>query len=86
MPMAVTLDPDVAERIEQEVRRAGKPAQAVVNEALRSRLGLKGKAGAPAPFRVEPHDFGFAAGLDLDKMNQLADDLEAAAAARKVRE
>ena len=36
MPKIVTLDPDVAERIEQEVRRAGKPARAVVNDALRS--------------------------------------------------
>jgi Ribbon-helix-helix protein, copG family len=86
MPLTVTLEPDVAERIEQEARRAGKPAQAVVNEALRTRLGLKGQGGAPAPFRVEPHDFGFAAGLDLDKMNQLADDLEAAVAAQKARE
>jgi len=86
MPMTVTLDPDVAERIEQEVRRAGKPAQAVVNDVLRTRLGLEGKASAQEPFRVEPHDFGFRAGLDLDKMNQLADDLEAAAAAQSVRE
>lgn len=86
MPMTVTLDPDVAERIEQEVRRAGKPAQAVVNEALRTRLGLKGKASVAVPFRVEPHDFGFTAGLDLDKMNQLADDLEATEAAQRARE
>jgi len=34
---------------------------------------------------VEPHDFGFLSGLDLDKMNQLAGDLEAAAAAQSVR-
>ena len=86
MTMTVTLDPDVAERIEQEVRRAGKPAQAVVNEALRTRLGLKGKASAKEPFRVQSHDFRFAAGLDLDKMNRLVDDLEAAAAAQKVGE
>jgi Ribbon-helix-helix protein, copG family len=86
MPVTVTLDPDVAERIEQEVRRAGKPAQAVVNDALRTRLGLEGKASVQGPFHVEPHDFRFAAGLDLDKMNRLADDLEAAAAAQKVGE
>lgn len=86
MPITVTLDPDVAERIEQEVRRAGKPADAVVNDTLRTRLGLKGKASVQVPFRVEPHDFRFAAGLDLDKMNRLVDDLEAAAAAQKVGE
>jgi hypothetical protein len=86
MAMTVTLDPDVAERIEQEVRRAGKPAEAVVNDALRTRLGLKGKPGAQEPFHVQPHDFRFAAGIDLDKMNQLVDDLETAATAQKVRE
>jgi hypothetical protein len=86
MSLTVTLDPDVAERIEQEVSRAGRPAQAVVNDALRSRLGLTEKGSAPEPFHVEPHDFGFAAGLDLDKMNQLVDDPEAAAATRIVGE
>jgi len=86
MTMTVTLDPDVAERVQQEVRRAGKPAQAVVNDALRTRLGLEAKPGAKEPFRVKPHDFGFVPGLDLDKMNQLVDDLEAAAAAQKARE
>ena len=86
MPITVTLDPDVAERIEQEVRRAGKPAQTVVNEALRTRLGLTKEPRSPKPFRVEPHDFGFTPGLDLDKMHRLVDDLEAAAAAQKVGE
>ncbi len=86
MSLTVTLDPDVAERIEQEVSRAGRPAQAVVDDALRSRLGLTGKGSVAEPFHVEPHDFRFAAGLDLDKMNQLVDDLEAAAATRIVRE
>jgi hypothetical protein len=86
MRMTVTLDPDVAERIEQEVRRAGKPAQTVVNDALRTRLGLRVEPGTQEPFRVEPHDFRFAAGLDLDKMNRLVDDLEAAEAAQKVGE
>ncbi len=86
MMIIVTLDPDVAECIEQEARRAGKPVQAVVNDALRTYLGLKETASAREPFRVKPHDFRFAPGLELDKMNQLVDDLEAAAAAQKARE
>jgi hypothetical protein len=86
MTMKVTLDPDVAKRVEQEVRRAGKPAQTVVNDALRTRLGLEGRASPQEPFRVKPHDFRFADGLDLDKMNQLVDDLEAAADAQKTTE
>jgi len=86
MTMTVTLDPDVTERIKQEVRRAGKPAQAVVNDVLRTGLGLGRTDSAPEPFRVKPHDFGSAPGLDLDKMNQLSDDLEAAATAQKASE
>lgn len=38
----------------------------------------------PAPFPVEPHDFGFRAGVDLDRLNQLADELEAEESARKL--
>ena len=86
MPLTVNLDPDVAERIEQEARRERVTVQTVVNEALRARLGLAGEARPLEPFRVEPHDFGFIAGINLDKMNQLADDLEAAAVAQKLGE
>lgn len=84
MPLTVILDPDVAERIEQEVRRAGKPAQALVNDALRAGLGLKGHTASQEPFRVQAHPFGFSSSLDLDGMNRLADDLEAAATAAKL--
>jgi len=58
----------------------------VVNDALRTRLGLRREAAIQEPFRVKPHGFGFAPGLDLDKMNQLVDDLEAAEAAQKLGE
>ncbi len=75
MQRTVTLDPDVAERIEQEVHREGKTVQAVVNDTLRARLGLVESLHSPEPFRVEPHDFGFNPGIDLDKMNQLAAEL-----------
>jgi hypothetical protein len=86
MQRTVTLDPDVAERIEQEVRREGTTIQTVVNEALRTRLGLVSPVRPRERFRVMPHDFGFNAGIDLDKMNRLADELETAAAAQKLGE
>jgi hypothetical protein len=86
MMLTVVLDPDVAERIHQEVRREGKSAEVVVNETLRERLGLHRESRPQEPFRVQPHDFGFIAGLDLDKMSHLADELEAAAAAQKLGE
>jgi hypothetical protein len=84
MRTTLTLDPDVAQRIEHEVKRKGKSLKTVVNEALRAGLGLKQEARSPKPFRVEPHDFGFTPGVDLDKMNQLVDELEAFEGSRKV--
>jgi hypothetical protein len=37
-----------------------------------------------ATFKVEPHAFGFRAGIDLDKFNQLADELEVEEIARRL--
>jgi hypothetical protein len=57
--------------------------KAVVNQALRVGLGMTDKPVKPAPFSVKPHDFGFKPGTDLDRLNQLADELEAEETARK---
>ena len=35
--------------------------------------------------RTIPHSFGFRAGVDVDKLNQLADELEAEAAAESLK-
>jgi hypothetical protein len=80
----LTLEPDVAARLEQETRRTGKGLKAVVNEALRLGLGLSGRAAPPVRYEVRPHSFGFKPGIDLDRMNQLADELEALEGARKL--
>lgn len=84
MRTTLTLDPDVAQRIDQEVRRKGKTLKKVVNDALRMGLGLAPANRDVKPFRVESHDFGFLPGVNLDKMNQLVDELEAFETSRKV--
>jgi hypothetical protein len=84
MRTTLTLDRDVAERLDFEMRRSGEGMKAVVNRALRAGLGMTDKPVQPAPFVVEPHDFGFRPGIDLDRLNQLADELEAEEAARKL--
>jgi hypothetical protein len=84
MRTTLTLDPDVAARLELEMTRSGDGMKAVVNRALRVGLGLTDKPVHPAPFAVEPHAFGFRPGTDLDRLNQLADELEAEEAARKL--
>ena len=84
MRTTLTLDPDVAERLRQRMRRTGQGLKTVVNEALRLGLGLTGKPATPPRFEVRPHSFGFKPGIDLDRVNQLVDELEAVEASRKL--
>ena len=85
MRTTLTLDRDVAERIERERRRTGKSLKATVNDGLRLGLGLAGKPLRARRYRVRPHAFGFKPGIDLDRINQLVDELQADEAARKLR-
>jgi hypothetical protein len=80
----LTLDRDVAEALAREMRRTGRGLKAAVNDALRRGLRLTGPAPRPPRFRVEPHAFGVKAGVDLDRMNQLVDELDAESSARKL--
>jgi hypothetical protein len=84
MRTTLTLDPDVAERLELEMKRSREGLKAVVNRALRIGLGMTDKPVRPKPFKVEPHDFGFRAGVDLDRLNQLTDEIEAEEFSRKL--
>lgn len=83
MRTTLTLDHDIAAQIELEVRQRGKSMKAVINEALRRGLGLRGRAAELPPFEVKAHSFGFKPGIDRDRMNQLVDELEAEEFARK---
>jgi hypothetical protein len=85
MRTTLTLDPDVARRLEMEMRRRGGGLKDVVNEALRIGLGMTDKPVRPKRFTVKPHAFGFRPGIELDRLNQLADELEAEEISRKSR-
>ena len=85
MRTTLTLDRDVADALAKEMRRSGRGLKATVNEVLRRGLRLAGKAPRPPRFEVQPHDFGFKPGIDLDRMNQLVDELEVEETARKLR-
>ena len=75
MRTTLTLDADVAERLEQEIRRSGKGMKAIVNQWLRIGSGQAQRA-IPEPFRVEAQDLGLKPGIDPNRMNQLVDELE----------
>ena len=69
----LTLDDDVAARLEAESRRSGRSFRHVVNEALRS--GLDG-VNEPSTFRVTPVDLGLRDGIDLDDIHGLIERLD----------
>jgi hypothetical protein len=53
MRTTLTLDPDVAECLQREIRRTGKGMKAVVNDALRSGLAPSPRAQQPPRFKAE---------------------------------
>jgi len=85
MRTTLTLDPDVASRLRTEMRRRGAGLKDLVNDALRIGLGMTDKPVRPRRFVVKPHAFGVRPGVDLDRVNQLADELEVEELARKAR-
>ena len=84
MRTTLTIDSDVERLLRQEMRRTNRSMEAVVNDALRAGLGAQGKAARTRRFKVEPHAFGFKPGVNVDGLNQLADEMEAEEIARKL--
>jgi hypothetical protein len=84
MRTTLTLDPDVAREIKRQMSRTGKGIKATVNDALRQALIPAARRDAVARFVVEPHRFGVRPGIDLDRVNQLVDELEAEESRRGV--
>jgi hypothetical protein len=85
MRTTLTLDPLVAARLKTEMRRTGSTLKKVVNEALKRGLGMSGRPERAPRFEVHPHAFGFKPGIDLDRLNQLVDELETDETVRKGR-
>ena len=85
MRTTLTIEADIAVRLKGEVRRTGKALKVVVNEALKRGLGIQGRAPRVPPFRVVPRAFGVRPGVDLDRLNQLVDEMDTAAASPKIR-
>jgi hypothetical protein len=86
MRTTLTLDPDVAKMIEDEVHRVRKPLKQVVNEALRRGLASPAAGRRVPRYRVTAHRATLRPGLDRGRLNALADESEdAAVIARAVR-
>ncbi len=75
MRTTLTIDDDLAGILQRQSRELDKPFKELVNNALRK--GLAENLTKPKhKITVRPHDFGaIKAGLDMDRMNQLVDEL-----------
>jgi hypothetical protein len=58
MRITLTLNDDVAKRLQAESRRTGQPLNVIVNEVLRASLAQHRATQAPPPFQVEPVHLG----------------------------
>ncbi len=77
MRTTLTIDDDLAGLLKRRARELGLPFKDVVNRTLRAGLDEQAKPRRGAAPRTIPHAFGFRPGVDLDKLSQLVDELEA---------
>lgn len=80
MRTTVTLDPDTEALIRREMARSGVNFKRVINEAIRRGL-LGGRSGKREPVEVRTFRSEYQPGVDRLRLQQVADDMEAAEAA-----
>jgi CTP:molybdopterin cytidylyltransferase MocA len=85
MRTTLTLEPDVAARLNSEVARSDRALKAVVNDALRRGLHMSSKSALRTTYRVKPLRLAFRPGVDTGKLNELADELETEVIVKKLR-
>jgi hypothetical protein len=79
MRTTLTLDDDVAARLQAEARRTGKPFKTVVNEYLRAALARRRELKVLPPFRLTPQDLGGPVpGRSYDDIAALLEQIEGA--------
>ncbi len=72
MRTTLTLEKDVAARLEQVARRRRMPLKAIVNEALRAGLAALDRPAPPAsPFRTAGFDLGVSLVGSLDNVEEV---------------
>jgi hypothetical protein len=77
MRTTLTLDEDVAARLQAESRRVGRPFREIVTETLRRGLANHAASARRQPFKVEARDLGeLQPGLSLDNVWDLVEQVE----------
>lgn len=75
MRTTLTLDEDVAAKLEAEVRRSSQSFKQVVNDLLRAALSAR-RAPQARPFEVEPRSLELRSGLDYQNVGDLLEQVE----------
>lgn len=81
MRTTVTLDDDVVAALHAIMRERGVSFKQALNELVRA--GLAAAVAPSKPYRLRPARMGVRPGIDLDKANSLAAELEDAELVRK---
>lgn len=77
MRTTLTLDEDVAAKLQALARRSGQPFRQVVNDVLRRGLVRPPAARAQGPFTASVRDLGpLRPGLSLDNIAELLEHIE----------
>jgi hypothetical protein len=82
MRTTVTLDPDVAAKLQQTARERGVSFKAALNDAVRAGLSRGGRS--PKRYRMPVRRMGVRPGVELDRSLRLAGELEDAELVRKL--
>ena len=83
MRTTLTLEPDVTMLLKRRMEKTRQSLKHTINEALRVGLPRVDRQ-KEKPFKVKPYPCRFKAGIDLDKIGQFADQLEAEETVRKL--
>jgi len=77
MRTTITIDDYIERKIREYAINTHRTFKDSVNELLRIGLEIKEKSkGEKRQFKVEARHLGFQPGVDMEKLNQLVDDME----------
>ncbi len=72
----ITLDDDVAAKLDEEMRRAGESYRATVNRVLRRGLNPPRRPAGAKPYKVRARNLGWRDDLDFDNIEELLTQVE----------
>ena len=75
MRTTLTIDDDIAARIEERRRTDGQSLRQVVNQLLREGLRSSERPPETRPYRTKTHKLRLRSGFDATRFNQLVDEL-----------